>query len=133
MLVITGTNTAGGSGGTGSGLGVNLSEGGSGSGGGSGGRSSPQGGSRSGSGSATPTRPGTYLGSSERIHLSYYLYSYPINLSQSPKFIFDILISIGNEDTVEAMDVTGSNLVLNAASYVLSSQLGDKVKLTYCI
>ena len=47
--------------------------------------------------------------------------------------MFVILISIGNEDNVEIMDVTGSSMVLNAASYVLSSQLGDKVKLTYCI
>jgi hypothetical protein len=49
------------------------------------------------------------------------------------KFFFDILFSLGNEDSVEAIGVAGSSLVLNAASYVLSSQLGDKVKLTYYV
>ena len=47
------------------------------------------------------------------------------------KIYFRLFVSIGIDDNVEAMDVAGSSLVLNAASYVLSSQLGDKVKLQY--
>lgn len=37
-------------------------------------------------------------------------------------------VLLGNEDNVEAMDTAGSSMVLNAASYVLSSQIGEKVK-----
>ena len=40
------------------------------------------------------------------------------------------MFGLGNEDSTEPMDSTGSSQVLNAASYVLSSQIGEKVNVT---
>ena len=49
-----------------------------------------------------------------------------LNIKQLIASIF----CLGNEDSTEPMDSTGSSQVLNAASYVLSSQIGEKVNVT---
>ena len=37
--------------------------------------------------------------------------------------------TLGNEDNAEVVDASGSSIILNAASYVLSSQIGEKVNI----
>ena len=41
--------------------------------------------------------------------------------------IDNIVFSIAHEDITEVVDASGSSMVLNAASYVLSSQISEKV------
>ena len=38
-----------------------------------------------------------------------------------------VFLSIAHEDITEVVDASGSSMVLNAASYVLSSQITEKV------
>ena len=38
-----------------------------------------------------------------------------------------VFLSIAHEDITEVVDASGSSMVLNAASYVLSSQISEKV------
>ena len=39
-------------------------------------------------------------------------------------------LTLGNEDNAEVVDASGSSIILNAASCVLSSQIGEKVNIT---
>ena len=43
------------------------------------------------------------------------------------RIYFLLSTTVGNEDNAEIVDASGSSMVLNAASYVLSSQMSEKV------
>ena len=50
-----------------------------------------------------------------------------IFVSQMPILTKNSYPTLGNEDNAEVVDASGSSIILNAASYVLSSQIGEKV------